>query len=318
MITILTEPSIKRTHRLYKAAKRLLKKYILKRNTPIYSGHFGVARSLIEGLEKIGAPYNYNPTRVKQMAEHVHVLGDIDTLQLAIKLKRQGRIKRLTAGPNVVVSSADHNGLVAAKEIDFYVVNSEWTKALYLRDNPQLTNRLGFFPSGVDAGFWETPKMQSTTLRLLFYKKNTDPVFYEECKKTAYRYGARVSEIVYGAYDLEELKKALTNTDWVVYFSASESQGIALAEIWATDTPTLVWNPGIWSYKGKQYECSSAPYLTPETGAFFRTGDDFDRLFAEGQLVGQKRGPRNWVLSNMTDEICARRFLKTVNGHEHN
>ena len=51
-----------------------------------------------------------------------------------------------------------------------------------------------------------------------------------------------------------------------VFMSRSESQGLALAEAWAMDVPTLVWQspPG---EPGSVFSLSDpAPYLTSDTG----------------------------------------------------
>jgi hypothetical protein len=263
----------------------------------------------------LGIPYQYNPTSGKKVKGHVHVLAGVDSLRYAIELKGKSRIHKLTAGPNIVISSADHDGLVASPEIDLCLVPSEWTKAAYLIDNPRLKNRISFFPSGVDADFWKIKKTKGEQLRLAFYKKRPEPLLYEECLDIAKSHGASVTEIIYGNYTLDTLKKVLAETDFVIYFVEQESQGIALTEIWATDTPTIVWNPGFWNYKLKNYQCSSAPYLTSYTGKFFRTGEDFSALFKEGLLNKSFYSPRQWVLQNMTDEICTKFFLEKI-GYE--
>jgi len=45
-----------------------------------YRGHFAVTRSLVEGLEKIGAPANYNPRFAGSVAPTVIVLSGLNTL----------------------------------------------------------------------------------------------------------------------------------------------------------------------------------------------------------------------------------------------
>ncbi|MBL4668384.1 MAG: hypothetical protein JKY30_03885 [Flavobacteriales bacterium] len=149
MITILTEPSFILFYHLKKEVKNFIKKKLLNREIPWYAGHYAVVRSLIDGLEKINQEYNYNPTSSSKIASHVHVLAGVNTLKAAIRLKQKGKIKRLTAGPNIVISSADENGIIASKEIDRYFVNSDWTISAYLLDNSKLTNRIDNGPQGL-------------------------------------------------------------------------------------------------------------------------------------------------------------------------
>jgi hypothetical protein len=307
MITIITEPSFDKFYHLKKLVKNSIKRHILNRPVPKYAGHHAVVRSLLEGLNKIKYPFNYNPVSTSDIADHVHVLANYNALQKAIILKRKGKIKRLTAGPNIVISSADIDGFIASPEIDMYFVNSEWTKSAYLLDNPKLENRIGIWAAGINENDWLVEKKTTEKPVIVFYKKRPEHYLYEACKKTTIENGFEVHEIIYGNYVADELKKVLSRAKCVVYFVEQESQGIALQEIWATDTPTYVWNPQIWMYKGVNYRCSSAPYLTAQTGAFFRDHTEFENML---KAPFADYHPRQWLVANMTDEICAKDFLK--------
>lgn len=308
MITILTEPSLSFSYRLKRSIKNLIKKHLLKRPINPYAGHYAVVRSLLEGLKIHEYPHNYNPTRLADCADHVHVLAGVETLKCAIQLKRSGKIKRLTAGPNIVISSADENGIVASPEIDRYFVNSDWTIAAYLLDNPKLKGRLDKWPAGVDPSAWDIPKVETVKPVALFYNKRPEYHLYERCKEIAKEAGYEVKEIICGHFKHEDFKTALAQAKVAVFFVEQESQGIALQEIWASNTPTFVWNPEIWMYKNVNYACCSSPYLTEKTGAFFKTATDFDVLI--NNPLPSVFEPRKWVLEHMTDEICARDFVQ--------
>ena len=313
MITILTAPSTLISYKIQRKFRDFVRKYIFRKELVKYHGHPAVVRSLLEGLKGINEKYIFNPKKGVQITDHVHVLGGLNALKYAIRLKNQGKIKRLTAGPNIVISSADHQGIIGSKEIDFYLVNSEWTKSAYLKDNPLLKNRIGIFASGVNINHWNINKAYANNKRILFYYKSSDENLYQHCKKIGSKFGYQVDEIIYGKYTHEELKKKLKSADLVVYFTEWESQGIALVEIWATDTPTLVWNPGIWSYNGNEYPCSSAPYLSIETGLFFKDKEEFTRIFKNKQIDIKNFSPKKWVKNNLTDELSATQFLKLIN-----
>jgi hypothetical protein len=309
MITILTEPTLNKVYNIKKAGKRLIKKHVLKKGTPLYAGHFAVVRSLIDGLNKIGASYNYNPATLSNLGDHVHVLANLNALELGIALKKQGKIKRLTAGPNIVISSAEANGIIASKEIDRYFVNSEWTKNAYLLDNPLLKGRIGIWAAGVDAADWHVKRKKHKKPVIVFYNKRPEHFLYERCKELAKKKGFELREIIYGKYDHIKLKENLAEADAVAYFVEQESQGITLQEIWSCDVPTFVWNPGIWMYKNVNYACCSAPYLTKKTGVFFRDEKEFENAIGSALT---DFSPRKWLLSHMTDEICAADFLKKI------
>ena len=89
---------------------RFLKRAIKppKFNYGIYGGHYGVTRSFVEGLKSNKIPHNYNPKKLDQMSQIVVVLAGVKTLLQAIELKKCGYIKKLIAGPNIVVFSSDN------------------------------------------------------------------------------------------------------------------------------------------------------------------------------------------------------------------
>lgn len=308
MVTIITEPSLDISYRLKKSIKNFIKKHLLKKDLPKYSGHYAVVRSLLDGFEKINHPHNYNPTSISECYDHVHVLANVNALRMAIQLKKAGKIKRLTAGPNIVISSADEDGVVGAKEIDKYFVNSDWTISAYVLDNPRLEGKIDKWPAGVDEHEWKIEKRTTEKPVALFYKKRPEYHIYEHCMTSAKKAGYEIIEIICGSFSHSEFKEVLTIAEVAVFFVEQESQGIALQEIWATDTPTYVWNPEIWMYKGVNYACTSAPYLTEKTGTFFRTNEDFDELIKKP--VSSTYEPRKWVLENMTDVICAKNFIE--------
>jgi hypothetical protein len=71
--------------------------------------------------------------------------------------------------------------------------------------------------------------------------------------------------------------------------------------------PTVVWDPqGDAEWRGRTFKArSSAPFLTPATGAVFRTIDDLASVLQVtlGRLTEFQ--PRRWVLQQMTDAVCA-------------
>ena len=308
MITIITEPSLNKIYYLKKRMKNFIKKNILKKDIVKYSGHYAVVRSLLEGLDIINYSYNYNPSTTSKCYDHMHVLANVEALKMAIQLKKSGKIKRLTAGPNIVISSADENGIVGSPEIDKYFVNSDWTISAYTLDNPNLKGKIDKWPAGVNPNQWNIVKTTTEKPIALFYKKRPEYHIYEHCKISAEKAGYEVKEIICGEFSHEDFKKELQKANVVIFFVEQESQGIALQEIWATNTPTYVWNPGIWMYKNVNYACTSAPYLTDKTGKFFRTKEEFDSLI--NQPISTSFEPRKWIMENMTDEICARDFIK--------
>ncbi len=99
-----------------------------------------------------------------------------------------------------------------------------------------------------------------------------------------------------------------------VFLSTFETQGIALAEAWSMNVPTVVWDPrGDAEWLGRRFtSASSAPYLTPATGvAFGDIGDLKPALDRALQSLGSFQ-PRDWVLEHMTDAVCSKRLYELI------
>lgn len=92
MLTLFTEPSLNVFFVFKKRVKNFLKLILLKK-VQIYSGHYAVVRSLQEGLKLNGINFNYNPDKINQIGEHVHVLAGVNTLKMAIMLKKKMLLK---------------------------------------------------------------------------------------------------------------------------------------------------------------------------------------------------------------------------------
>ncbi len=312
MISILTDPLPQGGYllsELFRKSGRFVRDQIKppKYNYGLYRGHYAVTRSLIEGLKKAGLPHNYNPWRVSQLADTVVVLAGIRSLRQAIELKRKGRIKRLFAGPNIVIYSTDYDSLLAASEVDTAITPCDWVVDLYVEDNPSLAKRCWAWPAGVDVDYWTPGPALSRQNILIFEKQNKGPVgpvgpYAEYLRQLGYL----VEVIQYGSFNHKDYLCALQRACLMVGFVIDESQGLAWAEAWSTGVPTLIWRNEQNTNRGRTYRTSTAPYLTTATGAFFADFDEFKQQFEQWQLARNSFRPREWVLEHMSDEVCAR------------
>ena len=287
-----------------------------------YGGHQAVTRSLIEGLEKIGyQEFNYGPEQEEDIAEHVHVLAGVKTLEYAIKLKNEGKIRRLTAGPNIIVFPIEYNGIMADGNVELCLTPSQWVANLYIEMMPDLSGRCCSWPAGVDTDVW----MEHTICReekkgnkvLVYHKEESDQFCYRVCH-TLRKYGFDPIIIKYGDYVLEDYKRMLAQCEFSVVISRQESQGIFMAEAWAMDVPTLCYDPHYyrWDYNGIVYEragdITTCPYLTEETGMRWDGIKELEAVLASMDKRMKDFHPREWVMKNMSDEVCAENFLRII------
>jgi hypothetical protein len=315
-LTVLTGPISARRitmRAVARAALRTLRaRLTLKPGRPKYGGHFAVTRSAVEGLRNIGVRCNHDPSRLDELGTTVVVLSSIDALRQAIEWKRSGRIRRLLAGPNLVLLPSDVPEVVTAPEIDVYLVNSEWTRAAYVADAPALAGRCEIWPAGVDVGAFAPADRPGPRTHALLYEKTEPLDLVERCRGSLEASGYAVTSVRYGSYKPDEYLRKLRGSRLAVFFSRAESQGIALAEAWAVDVPTLVWDPGFLELRGRRVCASSAPYLTSSTGRFFRDEAEFDAALDGIERDAGSLSPRRWVVENMSDEACARKLCEVA------
>jgi hypothetical protein len=291
-------------------------------NHPKYRGHFAVTRSLVEGLQKLNASFNYNPRYPWQIADTVIVLAGVRTLRQAIRLKQQGRIKKLYAGPNIVTFSHEYNFLVGSPEIDNYIVNSNWTLNLYEDDCPSLRGRCFIWPAGVDTNYWQPDSARKSNRILIFDKRKEedDPARVKPYADYLRSAGWQVDVLVRcGAhgYSQDQYRNLLQGSCLMLGFTVgSESQGLAWAEAWACNVPTLIFRNTLNTYHGRKFACSTAPFLTHATGLFFDDLNHFKIQFEFWQAHRKEFYPRSWVLKNMSDEVSARLLYRHVTGGE--
>jgi hypothetical protein len=268
---------------------------------PRFGGHFAVTRSLQIGLAKIDADWASAFDLAGVEAEIVLVLAGVDCLRQAIEMKRSGRCSRLYAGPNICERPTDHDGLLLSPEIDGVIVPSDFVGEVYVREAPVLRGRTLTWAAGVDPDYWQPTGMARDTV-LIYAKSYREQT--RQLKRLASTCADRVAVIRYGRYLMPEYRRALDRARCCIVLTASESQGIALAEAWAMDVPTFVTRSSEPQFLGRR----SAPYLTDATGRFWSDNEELTRLLSSPPPVT----PRAWVLSNMTDEVCARRLLAAV------
>lgn len=273
-------------------------------------GPYAAGRSLVRGLKELGVPVNYNPV-TRRVVSIVMVTEGVEALRRAIEWKRTGRCSRLLA-KTVGDFPADFDGIMLAPEIDACLMPSAWMAQSWCEDEPDVAPRLRIWPAGVDEEFWRPRRPQQRTgKRVLVYWKTEPDAFRRDVESVLGQFGWEPVTLRYGRYSQTEYRRVLAAAEFAVFISRSETHGIALAEAWASNVPTLAWDPGRLSYRGRDFSTvSSCPYLTDDTGRRWASLDDLRDILVE---LPRRRGlfqPRKWVLENMTDAVCAARLME--------
>lgn len=297
---------------MFRILYRQIKIFLLDKKFSSYGGHHAVTRSVVEGIANARLPANYNPCLPSRLAERVHVLSGVQALRQMIRWKKRGWIKQLTCGPNVVVRASDFNSVLASPEIDAVFNHADWACQFWAIDHPKLRDRCICWGAGVDAEFWK-PKESATRDHILVFdkrRKDQDPRRVNPYVAHLQNMGWKVDILTRCGrigYTLERFRGLLHRAALMVGFTVgSESQGIAWAEAWAADVPTLILQQKKNTYQGLKFCCNTAPYLTQSTGAFFYDFNDFKCQFELWRNGKHVFSPREWVLAHMSDEVCAR------------
>jgi hypothetical protein len=319
-LTVLTAPIHSAPARAYRGARRLLR-HVVKPGVPLpqispYPGHFALVRSVVEGLREIRADFNFNPASFGDLARVVYAPAN-EALRQAAQLKQRGDVDFIVAGPVNALFADECDSILQMPEIDLVIIPSEWTRDLY-RDAPALSAKSRVCTCGVDVEYWQPtgrPKEQTAVV----YWKSGDERFCEEVEGIVRQCGLQPRRVRSGhgqhqIFTQADYRDLLDGSTVAVFLSTFETQGIALAEAWSMNVPTVVWDPrGDAEWRGRRFTSgSSAPYLTPATGATFRGIDELQPVL---ERVLQSAGcfqPREWVLANMKDAVCSRRLYKLI------
>jgi hypothetical protein len=275
-----------------------------------------VVASLLRGLESLGCPFQLNPRSWPDEGV-VGVLSDLDALSEAMEWRRGGRHRRVVAGPFLVTLPSDAPRLMSSPDIDLCLVPSRWVAEAYAQDTPALEDRLAVWPAGVDPEYWSpaSPGAKRGGCAVVFVKRqpaqeNVSDAELGRAIDVLNDANLDVELLVYGHFDHDGYRAKLRAADLLVFFSPTESQGLALAEAWACDVPTLVWEKGVMHYKQRRYRSSSAPLLSERTGARFADSAALRELLNRWDQLCARFEPRAWVLEHLTDAACARNYLK--------
>ena len=306
-LVILTKSPIFSIKDCLRQGKSLVKSILGQKRGPSV-----VTESLIVGLRELGVDFLYNPpVHMIQQSDYVYVNESVDALRWAIQAKKKGGIAKLIAGPAIVNIPSEEEGVICSSQIDIYLSPSQWNIEWLMSLDVCLGRTLKLWPAGVaDNGLLKNPHG-----RILIYNKNPDQELLDYVQ--AYFDDRKVEYIMitYGRYSHTDFIELLKKTKVVVFLSHSESQGLALHEVWMADIPTLVWNPGFVEYKGLRWEDKklSAPHLIDMCGLFFKDRNDFGCRFQDLLRRYDSYTPRMYSLEYFTNKKVARKFLEIIN-----
>lgn len=277
-----------------------------------YGGPDAVLRSIIDGLNTLQVPYMLNPA-IAPADSFVLVVSGVRILQEMVQKKENGQIACLVAGPNIVVSPEDSQGILMSASIDRIIVPSSWVRAYYcLYGTEDFKERIRVWAAGIRLATQNHAQREI----ILVYKKTCPDSLYQHVIDTLKKKNIPFVVVEYGKYSQENYISLLQKTKLLIYLQESESQGIAMFEAWAADVPTLNWEPGIYisprDSSKKVYGKIAAPYMQEKLGVTFRGKSDFDVKLDQFILGRREYRVRNYVRTTFSDSVRALALLKFI------
>lgn len=268
-------------------------------------GHRSLNLGMIRGFKRLGIPFLWN--RVTKHTKCVILLWCRER-----ELKNVAKIKRKY--PHVVVVAAptgcfgDIKKFIESPAIDYISAASAWHKKSIICSanvDKNLQHKLFVWPTGVQVDSLTHDNGKINMSVLCYYK-----LVPENPKITQYleSHGIKTHVLNYGAYQLEDYRKLLDSVDFMIDIQdIVESQGLAVAEAWAKNRPTII------KHNVNAMGGETCPYLTRDTGMFYDTDKDLfkiiDEYVAGPEKFLKKFKPYKVASEKFSDEACIRYLI---------
>lgn len=274
-------------------------------------GHKALNLSLIRGFKRLGIPYLWN--RVNKHTKYVLVLwvNNIKYLKRIEKIKEKYPYIKIITAPTAYSKYSEYQWKFAELDyIDYNLVACERLKtSLSGKLDKKYRHKIKTWPSGVQVdSLADKGKIHNSVL--CYYK-----LVPENPAITEYLKNKGITPIVvqYGGYQIEDYYKWLSQVDFVIFVQdILETQGLAIAEAWAKNRPSIIkYNTG-----GNGGE--TCPYLTPQTGVYYKTEkelfDIIDEYACNKKKFLGKFNPYKVAKERFSDEASVKELIKIFQG----
>lgn len=275
-------------------------------------GHSGVLLALIRGFNKIGEKFLYN--KINKNTKYVFLLWlDKKDINKVKKMKKRYPGIIVVSAPTASKTDYDFQFMLPQYDcIDYSWVASNWVKLFYQNKiDKKYWNKIVVCPSGVDVPQNNPCATPIPKHACLCYYKNqciNNKLISELTKRKI-----SVYNIEYGKYSYADYIKTLSHVDFVIFIQdMRETQGLAQAEAWAQNKPTLV------HYVAREFSSNSSPYLNNHTGVFYRDFQELCRILDSytnnPYYFLQHYNAYDWAKANVDDGVVVKKLIKLISG----
>lgn len=281
--------------------KNLIKKSKEWRESVPYEGHRALVCSALKGLRLNGAEVKLNSFQVSSCTNAVLLCCGTESVFQIKKMRQRNPDLVVAVAPTIAAANSRNFKHLGnnIESIDIVFTASEWQSFRYIETDDRLAGKLAVWPCGVDTTRWIAKRSNLKNSRVLVYKKRCPESVFNSTVEILRDNSLPFETIEYGTYSERSYFEKLHRCDVAIFLSESETQGIALAEAWSCNIPTLVWDPA----PGFEF-LVSAPYLNKMVGASFASEMEFQQLLRG--FNPNRFSPRKWVMRNMSDTISGK------------
>lgn len=293
------------------------------RGAPRAGGQTRVFLNLCAGLDILRIPYRINGYRhIEQHLEELAcIIGKPHVLN---KLRWRNPIIFGAAVYSHPLSDPDLLNRLPVRRV---LVPGEWMRKMC---EPYYGEAVGAWPVGIDTESWMWDRDTRKTYDFLIYDKvrweheKYEASLIDPIRQELRRRGFTYSEIRYGYYEEEAFRERLRSCKAMIFLCEHETQGIAYQQALACGLPILAWDrggywqdPEFYPHRVKFAPVTSVPYWDERCGRKFAHLAEFSEQLSEFWANLANYSPRDYILQNLTLEICARKYLghfQNING----
>jgi len=310
------EPDLDRWLPLDRYPRRLVRRIV--RGRPRAGGQARVFLNLCAGLDILGIPYRINGYRYieRHPDELACIIGKPHVLN-----KTHWR-NPILFGAAVYSHPLADPDLLKRLPVRKILVPGEWMRQMC---EPYYGDTVVDWPVGIDTDSWTRDPDNQKTFDFLLYDKvrweheNYRATLIEPIRQELSRRGFTYSEIRYGYYQEETFREMLRRCRAMIFLCEHETQGIAYQQALACGIPILAWDrggywqdPEFYPHRVKFGPVTSVPYWDERCGRTFADAAEFPERLSQFCVDLTHYSPRDYILQNLTLEICARKYLEHV------
>jgi len=232
---------------------------------------------------------------------------------------------KAVVGPNLYITPRQIPTSIDLSRF-IYLHPSPWVVDLW-REQGYVRSPLFPWPTGIDVAAFPSSPLEKK--HVLIYFKERFPEELEYAKQLLTTLKIPYEVLVYGSYREEDYRRLLSAATYVLWIGRQESQGIALQEALATNTPILVWDVpslGHWQASKKSMAifspwenaftgATAAYYFDARCGLKFTAKAELESKLLQMETAYKSFSPRSYVTDTLSLEKQARDLLAIFTTH---